>query len=194
MQRTEFMFFEPVHLPTDVWINFFNLRRSTFPELKSGKFCDSIKLDRAEITWKLLPNVYDKDENLPGNLKKACKLPFKLIQPKNNKQNVSLVLSIYLMPKLQDTIFQTVVMIQDISNLLTYEGPLAIVKVASKSKIPIFDLVMQPLKVIANPASGNISRLVRKMANFTRSLFSKIYFRWTYMIGAMHYLCHRRLS
>ena len=117
MQTTEFMFFEPVHLLTDVWKNFFNLRRSTFPELKSGKFCDSIKLDRAEITWKLLHNVYDKDENLPGNLKKACKLPFKLIQPK-----VSLVLSIYLMPQLQDTIFQTVVMIQDISNLLTWRA------------------------------------------------------------------------
>ena len=42
------------------------------------------------ITWKILRDVYDKDENLPGNLKKAYKLTYKSLHP-----GESLALSIF---------------------------------------------------------------------------------------------------
>ena len=44
---------------------------------------------------KLLHDVYDKDENLPVNLKKAYKLTYKSLHPGDIKQSVSLALSIF---------------------------------------------------------------------------------------------------
>ena len=48
-----------------------------------------------EITWKLLHDVYDKVENLPGNLNKAYKLTHKSLHSGDNKQRMSLALSIF---------------------------------------------------------------------------------------------------
>ena len=59
------------------------------------EFFDSMNLDAGEITWELLHDVYDNDENLPGNLKKAFKLTYKSFHPGDNKQSVSLALSIF---------------------------------------------------------------------------------------------------
>ena len=59
------------------------------------EFFDSMNLDAGEITWELLHYVYDNDENLPGNLKKAFKLTYKSFHPGDNKQSVSLALSIF---------------------------------------------------------------------------------------------------
>ena len=73
----------------------FNSRRCIFPQFNFNEFYDSIHLDAGEITWKLLHNVYDKDENPPGNLKKAYKLTYKSLHPSDNKQSVSLALSIF---------------------------------------------------------------------------------------------------
>ena len=52
------------------------LRRIIFPQFNFDEFYDSINLDAGEITWKLLHDVYDKDENLPGTLKKTYKLTY----------------------------------------------------------------------------------------------------------------------
>ena len=75
--------------------NLFNSRRFIFPHFNFDEFYESINLDAGEITWKLLHDVYDKDENLPGNLRKAYKLTYKSLDPGDNKQNVSLALSIF---------------------------------------------------------------------------------------------------
>ena len=66
-----------------------------FPQFNFDEFYNSINLDAVEITWKLLHDVYDKDENLPRNLKKAFKLTYKSLQPGDNKQSMSLALSIF---------------------------------------------------------------------------------------------------
>lgn len=54
-------------------------------------------LEGGEITWKLLHEVFDKDENLLPNLIKAYKSTYKVISNKkcrDNKQKVSLALTI----------------------------------------------------------------------------------------------------
>ena len=56
--------------------NLFNSRRIIFSQFYFDEFYDSINLDAGEITWKLLHDVYDKDENLPGTLKKTYKLTY----------------------------------------------------------------------------------------------------------------------
>ena len=73
----------------------FNSRRFIFPQFNFDEFSDSINLDASEITWKLLHDVYGKDENLPGNLNKAYKLTYKSLHPGDSKQSVPLALSIF---------------------------------------------------------------------------------------------------
>ena len=59
--------FEQVHLLKSIGNSILISKRFTFPQFKFDEFYDSINLDSGEITWKLLRNVYDKDENLLGN-------------------------------------------------------------------------------------------------------------------------------
>ena len=73
----------------------FNSRWFIFPQFNFDEFYDNINLDAGEITWKVLHNLYDKDENPPGNLRKAYKLTYKSLHPSDNKQFVLLVLSIF---------------------------------------------------------------------------------------------------
>ena len=40
-------------------------------------------------------NIYDRDKELKGNLRKAPKLSHQALYPGNNKQNVSLALSLF---------------------------------------------------------------------------------------------------
>ena len=90
-----YLFFHPVHLLKNKRNNLFNSRRFTFPQFNFDEFNDSINLDVGKITWKLLHGVYAKYEKLPGNLKKTCKLTYKSLHPGDNKQDVSLALSIF---------------------------------------------------------------------------------------------------
>ena len=90
-----YLFFDSVHLLKNIRNNLFNSRRFIFPQFNFDELYDSTNLDASEITWKLLHNVHDKDENLSGNLKKAYKLTYKSLHPGDNKQSVSLALSIF---------------------------------------------------------------------------------------------------
>ena len=47
------------------------------------------------ISWSDLHKIYDKDEKLDGNLRKAPKLGYKSLHPGDNKQNVELALAIF---------------------------------------------------------------------------------------------------
>ena len=67
-----YLFFNLLHLPENIENNLISSRRFVFPHdevEKEDEFYDGISLDAVEITWKLLRDVYDKDENLPSNLK-----------------------------------------------------------------------------------------------------------------------------
>ena len=47
------------------------------------------------IDWADLHNIYDKDKELKGNLRKAPKLSYQALHPDNNKQNVPLALALF---------------------------------------------------------------------------------------------------
>ena len=58
-------------------------------------FSDFISLPAGKISWKLLHYVFDEDENLQGNPRKANKLTYKNLHPGDSKQNVPLALAIF---------------------------------------------------------------------------------------------------
>ena len=90
-----YLIFDSVHLLKNIRRSLFNAKRFIFPQFNFDEFYDSINLDAGEITWKLLHDVYDQDENLPGSLKKAYNLTSKSLHPGDNKQSVPLALSIF---------------------------------------------------------------------------------------------------
>ena len=66
-----------------------------FHPLHSNKFKDSIHVTGKELKWKMLHDVFERNAQLDGNLKKAPKLTLKLPHPESNKQNVPLALAIF---------------------------------------------------------------------------------------------------
>ena len=66
-----------------------------FHPLHSNKFKDSIHVTGEELKWKMLHDVFERDAQLDGNLKKAPKLTLKVPHPESNKQNVPLALAIF---------------------------------------------------------------------------------------------------
>ena len=89
-----YLFFESVHLMKNIQNNLLNNKRFLFPAFSSG-FYDQINCDGGEISWKLFHDVYEKDEKLQSNLRKAPKIFAKVIHPGNNKQSVPLALAIF---------------------------------------------------------------------------------------------------
>ena len=90
-----YLFFDPVHLLKNIRNNLFNSQRFIFPFFKFDQFFDPINVPEGEISWKLLHEVYDKDEKLPTNMKKVSKLSYKAMHPGDNKQTVPLALAIF---------------------------------------------------------------------------------------------------
>ena len=67
-----YQLFNLLYLLENIRNNLINSRRFVFPQdevEKEDEFYYRINLDAGEITWKLLYDVHDKDENLPDNLK-----------------------------------------------------------------------------------------------------------------------------
>ena len=89
------LFFDPVHLLKNICDNVFNSQKFILPSFKFNQFFDLIDLPGLEISWKLLHEVYDKDEKLPANIKKTSKLSYKAMHPGDNKQSVLLALAIF---------------------------------------------------------------------------------------------------
>ena len=90
-QRT-YLFYDSVHLLKNVRNNLLNFRRFIFPKFH---FSDFISLPAGKISWKLLHSVFDEDEKLQANLRKADKLTYKVLHPGDNKQSVPLALAIF---------------------------------------------------------------------------------------------------
>ena len=90
--RSIYMFFDSVHLLKNIRNNLLNSKRLIFPEFK---FADFIDLPAGEITWKMLHDVFEQDETLQGNLRKANKLTYKVLHPGDNKQSMPLALAIF---------------------------------------------------------------------------------------------------
>ena len=90
-----YLFYDSVHLLKNVRNNLLNARRIDFPSFSFHGFYDDIDVPAGNVTWKLLHDVYDQDENLEAYLRKAPKLSYKSLHPGDNKQSVPLALNIF---------------------------------------------------------------------------------------------------
>ena len=72
-----------------------NGKKFVFPEFKFNSSSFSIYVPSGEISWRLLYGVYERDEKLEGNLRKAPKLTYGTTHPGDNKQNVQLALNVF---------------------------------------------------------------------------------------------------
>ena len=84
MGHTIYNFYDSVHLIKNIRNNLVNSKPFVFPSFEFNEFEDNIHLEADEISWYLL-HVYEKDEQLQPNLRKAYKLTQKTLHPGNNK-------------------------------------------------------------------------------------------------------------
>ena len=90
-----YLFFDSVHILKNIRNNLLNAKKFVFPEFDYENENMSIHFPAGYITWSDLHTIYDKDEKLASNLKKAHKLTYTALHPGNNKQNVPLALAIF---------------------------------------------------------------------------------------------------
>ena len=90
-----YLFYDSVHLVKNIRNNLLNTRRFIFPPFEFDEFLDFISLRGGELSWKLLDDVYDKDQSLKANLLKAHQLTNKVLHPGDNKQSVPLALAVF---------------------------------------------------------------------------------------------------
>ena len=93
-QKT-YLFFDFVHLVKNIRNNLLNRKRFLFPTFNFTGFYDPISVSGGEISWKLLHEVYEKDQKLEANLRAAPELSAKVLHPGNFKQNVPVALAIF---------------------------------------------------------------------------------------------------
>ena len=70
------------------------MQKNVFPSFSFDLFRDKVEVPAGYISWDLLHKVYEKDQLLNGNLKKARKINYQVTHPRNKKQNVNLALAI----------------------------------------------------------------------------------------------------
>ena len=81
-----YLFYDAVHLIKNIRNNLLSFK----------EFYDDIHVPEGTISWKLLYDVFDKDQVLINtNLRKAPKVSYKTLHPGDNKQNVQLALNIF---------------------------------------------------------------------------------------------------
>ena len=89
------MFFDTVHLIKKIRNNLLNAKKFVFPEFSYNQGNIQLHCPQGYIDWADLYNIYDKDKELEGNLRKAPKLSYQTPQPGNNNQNVPLALALF---------------------------------------------------------------------------------------------------
>ena len=90
-----YLFFDIVHLIKNIRNNLLNRKKFVFPSFKFSSFRDDVEVPEGYISWRMLYELYEKDETLQGHLRKAPRITYQAIHPGNNKQNVSLALAIF---------------------------------------------------------------------------------------------------
>lgn len=93
--KRTYMFFDAVHLVKNVRNNLLNGKKFVFPEFKYNDHLHiSLNCPAGYVSWRDLYDLYDRDKELKGNLRKAPKLSYQVLHPGNNKQSVPLALAI----------------------------------------------------------------------------------------------------
>ena len=93
--KRTYMFFDTVHLIKNIRNNLLNAKKFVFPEFSYNQGNIQLHCPQGYIGWADLYNIYDKDKELKGNLRKAPKLSYQALHPGNNKQNVLLALALF---------------------------------------------------------------------------------------------------
>ena len=93
--KKTYLFFDSVHLVKNLRNNLLNGKKFVFPSFDFDDGNISVNCPAGYISWSDLHTIYDKDQELQGNLKKAHKLSYRSLNPGNNKQDVSFALSIF---------------------------------------------------------------------------------------------------
>ena len=66
-----------------------------FPEFDFHVYGTNFSSPPGFITWHDIHVIYDKAQNIEGNLMKSQKLSYKSLHPQNNKQDVQLAIAIF---------------------------------------------------------------------------------------------------
>ena len=90
-----YVWFDTVHLMKNIRNNLLNRKKFVFPAFHFDLNGVIIGSEAGYITWGDLHKIYDIDLTMDGNLRKARKLTYQSLHPGNNKQSVSLALSIF---------------------------------------------------------------------------------------------------
>ena len=75
--------------------NLLSHKRFLLPSFTFNGLTDPINLPGGELKWKMFLDVFERDAQLDISLKKAPKLPLKVLHPGNYKQKVPLALAIF---------------------------------------------------------------------------------------------------
>ena len=89
-----YLFFDTVHLVKNVRNNLLNKKRFIFSNFNFADFDDEINVPSGEISWKVF-HVFEKDNTLDANLRRAPMITNKVIHPGKYKQNVNVALGIF---------------------------------------------------------------------------------------------------
>ena len=90
-----YLFYDSVHLLKNIRNNLLGRQRFIFPAFSFDGFPEMTTVSSGEITWGLLYSLYDTDNKLQANLRKAPKLTYETLHPGHKKQNVQLALNIF---------------------------------------------------------------------------------------------------
>ena len=88
------MLHDAVHLIKNVRNNLLNYKRFIFPAFEYNGFQGPISFKGGQVSWKLFHNVFEKDNLLEANLRKAPKITHTVLHPGNCKQKVPVILAI----------------------------------------------------------------------------------------------------
>ena len=80
--------YNAVHLIKNVRNNLLKFKQFIFRPFEFSGFKYPINVPGGEIAWKTFLDVFERDENLHANLRKAPKVTTKVLHPGNCKQNV----------------------------------------------------------------------------------------------------------
>ena len=80
IQKT-YLFFDIVHIIKNVRNNLLNKKKFVYPKFSFNKFEDPIQVSDGYVDWRLFHQVYERDQKLQANLRKAPKLTYRTLHP-----------------------------------------------------------------------------------------------------------------
>ena len=80
IQKT-YLFFDIVHIIKNVRNNLLNKKKFVYPKFSFNKFEDPVQVSDGYVDWRFFHQVYERDQKLQANLRKAPKLTYRTLYP-----------------------------------------------------------------------------------------------------------------